>query len=180
MRAFIALPLPEPFEDELAALARQLGEQVKGRFLHRSTYHVTLAFLGEIDDAGRAAAMDALDAACAGMPPVQLAPDGLGKFGHANDASLWMGLQADDALYRLAARLREELDSRGVSFDPKPFRAHITLARRAHLPKGQLAPLPFPNPVQARTATLFKSIITHEGATYKPLYSVELGEGEGL
>ena len=189
MRAFIALELPEGFEDELAALARLLEEQVEGRFMKRDTYHITLAFLGEVDEAGRMAAVDAMDAALAtyvqaldggggasapGGRAIPLRCDGLGKFGRANDATLWLGLQRTQALETLANCLREQLQARGVPFDPKPFRPHITLARRARIPKGQLPSLPFPQPASAGNVTLFKSELSHEGATYKPLYTIDL------
>ena len=76
----------------------------------------------------------------------------------------------------LAARLRDELDARGVAFDGKAFRPHVTIARRASLPEGELPHLEFPLDDEARCVTLFKSILAPSGATYKPLYTVELGE----
>lgn len=85
MRTFIALELPADFADDVAAMARRLSASLEGRFLDRSTYHLTLAFLGDIGDAEASRAMDALDVACASAAPVPLAPDGLGKFGrHAS------------------------------------------------------------------------------------------------
>ena len=137
---------------------------MEGRFLDRSTYHLTLAFLGDIDDAEASRAMDALDVACAGSAPVSLAPDGLGKFGRPTDATLWLGIASDPALQALAERVREELTARDVPFDPKPFRPHITLGRRVRIPKKPLPPL------------AFKSTLSRDGAEYKPLYTVELGE----
>ena len=53
MRTFVALDLPPDFADDVAALARQMGAAVEGRFLPRSTYHLTLAFLGDDDLARR-------------------------------------------------------------------------------------------------------------------------------
>ena len=107
MRAFIALELPADFADDTAAAARRLSASLEGRFLDRSTYHLTLAFLGDIDDAEASRAMDALDVACAGSAPVSLAPDGLGKFGRPADATLWLGVAPDPALQALAERVRE-------------------------------------------------------------------------
>lgn len=144
MRTFIALELPTDFADDVAAMARRLSASLEGRFLDRSTYHLTLAFLGDIDDAEAARAMDALDAACADAAPVPLAPDGLGKFGRPADATLWLGLAPDPALLALAERVREELAARDLPFDPKPFRPHITLGRRVRIPKKPLPLLAFP------------------------------------
>ena len=174
MRAFIALELPGAFLRETADLARLLAEHVEGRFPSHDAYHITLAFLGEVDDAEKGLAMDAIDAACASFGPIALESDGLGKFGRASDATLWLGVKADGGLAELASRLREELDARGVPYDAKPFRAHITLARRARIPKGELPALPFPAPNTATRVTLFKSELSPDGATYKPLYAVEL------
>lgn len=176
MRAFIALKLPADFADDVAAMARRLSASLDGRFLDRSTYHLTLAFLGDIDDAEASQAMDALDAACAGAAPAPLAPDGLGKFGRPADATLWLGLAPDPALLSLAEHIREELTARDIPFDPKPFRPHITLGRRVRIPKKPLPSLAFPLPTQARTVTLFKSTLSRDGAAYKPLYTTHLAE----
>ncbi|MBE6471301.1 MAG: RNA 2',3'-cyclic phosphodiesterase [Coriobacteriaceae bacterium] len=182
MRAFIALELPEAFWRDTAALARELGTQVTGRFLKAQTYHLTLAFLGDIDDAGKQRAVDAIDAACAGLAAIPLACDGLGKFGRAQDATLWLGIQRSGNLEQLARRMREELDVRGIGYDSKPFKPHITLARRARIPRSPLPALAFPRDDIATDVTLFKSELSHEGASYKPLYTVRLhgmGDGDG-
>jgi len=174
MRAFIALELPDAFWQETADLARQLSLRIDGRFMKRETYHLTLAFLGDIDDAAKGLAMDAMDAACRGIEPIPLSADGLGKFGRSNDATLWMGVKPDASLLELARRIREELDVRALKYDPKPFRPHITLARRARIGRTELPALPFPLDEHASAVTLFKSKLSHEGATYKPLYTFEL------
>lgn len=174
MRAFIALEPPEKFVEDVAAMARVLSAAVEGRFVPRQNYHVTLAFLGDVDEAQAREAMDAMDEACAEAAAVSMRPDGLGKFGRASDATLWMGLTPDPELTGLAERLREALRSCGIGFDDKPFLPHITLARRAKLPKGALPELAFPLPCNAARVTLFKSTLSRDGAQYKPLYEIEL------
>lgn len=174
MRAFIALEPSEGFVEDVAAMARVLSAAVEGRFVPRQSYHVTLAFLGDIDEAQAREAMDAMDEACAGAAAVPMRPDGLGKFGRASDATLWLGLAPDAELTGLADRLRESLGSRGIGFDDKPFLPHVTLARRARLPKGALPELAFPLPSDAARVTLFKSTLARDGAHYKPLYEIEL------
>ncbi len=174
MRAFIALELPDTFVDELVGVARMLGDVVKGRFVPRENYHMTLAFLGEVDDATVKRAMNVLDEACTGVTPVCVTADGLGKFGRASDATLWLGIVEDAGLMALAAAVRESLATHGIQFDSKPFKPHITLARRACIPKIPLPFIPFPESVFATRVTLFKSVLGKRGAVYKPLYTVEL------
>ena len=174
MRAFIALEISEQLRYEVAGLARRLGQSVSGRFVQPGNYHVTLAFLGDVDERAIAAACDALDVACEGAPSPQLACDGLGKFGKARDATLWLGIAQNDELARIATRVRDELASRDVAFDGKPFKPHITLARRAGIPKTAMPELPFPQPSHAPAVTLFKSQLDPEGAIYTPLHAVIL------
>ena len=107
--------------------------------------------------------------------PVALASDGLGKFGRASDATLWLGIAPTRELDDLAERLRDELASRGVPFDAKPFKPHITLARRARIPKASLPPLAFPRDDRAAAVTFYKSTLERTGAVYKTLHTTHLG-----
>ena len=173
MRAFIALELPEAFADEVAALSRQLSAVCEGRFVADENHHLTLAFLGEVDEAGVRSAMSALDDARADTGPVRVAATGLGTFGRARDATLWLGIEKDPRLVELAARVREELSARGLTYDEKDFLPHVTLARRARVPRGELGELAFPLPDEATRVTLYRSILEPGGARYKPLYTVE-------
>ena len=174
MRTFIALELPEMFASDTAELARRLSGMIEGRFPPRENHHLTRAFIGETDEAGVTAAIEAMDAACKGARPVPLRSDGLGKFGRTSDATLWLGIAPRPELMRLAAKLRAELAARDVRFDGKPFKPHVTLARRARIPQASLPSLVFPRDDEARAVTLFKSTLDREGARYKPLHSIDL------
>lgn len=174
MRTFIALELPSEFLENTAQLASQLSRCVKGRFLSKSTYHLTLAFLGETDETSATKVVDILDALPQHCEAPCLQPTGLGKFGKTSDATLFLELQASTALNHLALYTRNELTKQDIAFDTKKFRPHITLARRTSIPKDSLSNLCFPDPEIATNVTFFKSILKPEGAEYKALYSVEL------
>ena len=174
MRTFVALELPEAFADEVAALSRRLATVCDGRFVRPESHHLTLAFLGELDEAGVRSAMSAMDDACAGAGPVRVAAMGLGTFGRSRDATLWLGIEKNPRLVGLARRLREGLSARGVAYDEKDFLPHVTLARRARVPRGDLGDLAFPLPDEATRVTLFRSILEPDGARHKPIYTVEL------
>lgn len=177
MRAFIALELPPRFADEVAGVARQLALTIDGRFMPRENHHLTLAFLGDVCEAEASAAVAVVEKACARADgPVPLRCVGLGSFGKPTDATLWLGIDADPTLLDLVRRVRDGLDDAGIAYDAKPFKPHITLARRARLPRGTSLPaLPFPNADTANTVTLFKSTLSSEGASYKALFRAELG-----
>ena len=175
MRCFVALDLPEGFVGDTADLSHMLAASVDGRFVPRENYHLTLAFIGEVGEDGARAAVRALDAACEGVAPIPLHANGLGHFGKPRDATLWLGIESQGRAEELAARVREALSENWVDYDSKAFRAHVTLARRARLPKDELPGPVFPGDDLAREVTLYRSTLSSEGATYKPLYTVILG-----
>lgn len=174
MRIFIALEIPPLMQDELAGMVRPLRASMPGRFIPRENWHVTLAFLGDVPETLLPDVEDALDTAARGIGGITLAPDRLGKFGRSADASFWLGLADDPRLTALATRLREELREREIGFDDRPFLPHITLARRTRVPKGDLPPLPFPGPALATRVAVFKSTLSHEGASYEEIYGTDL------
>jgi 2'-5' RNA ligase len=104
-------------------------------------WHLTLAFLGDVDDrADDAAAAVAAAAAAwreAGGQVPQLAVAGGGRFGRGRFTVLWAGVDGEvPSLDDLATRLRQALRRARLPVDRKPFRAHLTLAR----PGDRLAP----------------------------------------
>lgn len=174
MRTFIALELPQAFDDDVADLMRVLRLRMEGRFVPRENLHLTLAFLGEVGEADASAAIAALDAACAGIGPVPLAACGLGSFRRRKDEMFFLDIVPAPELLELEERVRMELAVRGISFDETPFHPHVTLARRAHVIADDLGDLPFPLPDTGSVVTFFRSELSSEGAHYKPLYRVEL------
>ena len=174
MRTFVALEVPAWYADEVAEFTRSFGPTVEGRFTPRENYHVTLAFLGSTPEAVVRQVMDAMDELARIALPATLEPDRLGTFGRPHDCTLWLGFKRTDELDDLAHYLRERLDARGIPFDRKPFLPHLTLARRVQLPEGSLPAAGFPGRCRTARVTLFKSTLQPEGASYQPLYTVEL------
>ena len=135
MRTFIALELPEEFSMQVAELARGLREQglLQGRFMCRSTYHITLAFIGDVGEAEAQRVIDVLDEVRPKLSAIELRSVGLKKFGRGNTATIALELEPNDALLDAAAFVRSALDARGIAFDDKKFVPHITLARKAQV-----------------------------------------------
>ena len=127
MRLFIAIfPPPEAIAhltSTMSTLDIKLSDP--GR------WHLTLAFLGEVPEAGPAT----VALAEAELNPVgALEVRGGGRFGEV----LWAGVEGDlAALTRLTRSIRRSLRAKRVPPDDKRFRPHLTLARRT--PAGKMA-----------------------------------------
>ncbi|GAA2378331.1 RNA 2',3'-cyclic phosphodiesterase [Catellatospora methionotrophica] len=143
-RLFIAVYPPAPAITDLAGLVSRLAFTrphpggLSLRPVPPEQWHVTVAFLGELDPTQLGAATVAMSEAVAAAPRApRLRLSGGGRFDNGRAAAIWAGLQGDlDVLHDLAARLRAALTAARIPFDPRPYQPHLTLAR----PGDRLAP----------------------------------------
>ena len=137
MRLFVATYPPaaacDDLERRLAGLnvAIAAGRGVNTRLARRDTWHITLAFLGEVTEDRvhdvHAAVGRAVDR-WRGEGPPHLRLAGGGRFGRGRFTLLWVGVEGE-TLAGLARQVRRELKRARLPHDDKPFRPHLTVAR---------------------------------------------------
>lgn len=128
MRLFVAVIPPRPVVLELRAALTTLphGDPAL-RWSRPETWHVTLAFFGEVAEDTLDELKDRLGRAAARNTPMELALAGGGHFG---GRTLWTGVQGDrDRLGRLAESVNSVARRCHIKVDERPFRPHLTLAR---------------------------------------------------
>jgi RNA 2',3'-cyclic 3'-phosphodiesterase len=134
MRLFVAISPPAAVLDELEALAAPLRTARQDlRWTSREAWHVTLAFLGQVDESAAARLLPRLERAARRHRSFRLAFSGGGAFPvPARAKVLWSGLSGDrEALARLAQSVAAGASRAGA---PPPdqgrgFQPHLTLAR---------------------------------------------------
>lgn len=185
MRLFVAAQLPSTLLEALGETSALLRDAVRGRFVAPDSFHVTLAFLGDVSGARVSDACAAVEEACEGQPPIRVTLGPLGSFGRRRQAVLWQGFsQGVDEMSGLAGDVRESLAEHGLSFDAMAFVPHITLMRAADLSSG-LLPMPVVERGVVDTVTLFRSDLSGSRPRYESLLDVTLREpvedgGEGF
>ncbi|WP_375691678.1 RNA 2',3'-cyclic phosphodiesterase [Pseudooceanicola sp. LIPI14-2-Ac024] len=124
MRLFIAIDLPEDVRDALAAVQ---GDLTVGRKTDPDTFHLTLAFLGDHDEA----TAEEVDLELQGLsaPAFDLAIAGMNTFGGAEPAVLWAGVAEAGPVTDLHKAVRRRVRAAGIELDRERFRPHVTLAR---------------------------------------------------
>jgi 2'-5' RNA ligase len=131
IRTFFALVPDEPVRLSLLALARDVARRSRGRSVSGEHMHLTLAFLGDVPpaDIGRLRETgDALPRAAA-----TLEFDTLGAWRASGVA--WVAPSSiPPVLVALHARLHAALAGSGFALESRPFRPHVTLARRCVQP----------------------------------------------
>ena len=175
MRLFVAAVLPEEMLEALAETSARLRGAVRGRYVAPDSFHVTLAFLGEVEGYRSGDAADAVRAGCAATSPFEASLGELGKFGKRSCATLWQGLRDEGELSSLAESVRAELKRAGFTFDAKAFLPHITLMRKADLTSGAL-PMPVCAWGEIAEVALYSSDLSGVRPHYEVLEAVVLGE----
>lgn len=173
MRLFIAAELPETMREALAETSAALRDCVHGRYVASDSFHVTLAFLGEVPGARVPELQDALETACASHRAFPAELGELGSFGKRSKATLWQGFRDPAPFAALAKDVRASLSRIGFEFDAKPFRPHITLMRAADLSSGALPACCLAEGTILRV-TLFSSDLSGKRPVYTALHCVDL------
>jgi RNA 2',3'-cyclic 3'-phosphodiesterase len=135
MRLFVAVIPPEQALDDLAFAmdhAQAMAEpDASVRWTMRTQWHLTLAFLGEVDTDVRPDLERRLARAAARYEPLHLAVEGGGAFGSVRKARvLWAGVTGDvERLRRLAGSVAAAARRAGIDVAEGRFRPHVTVAR---------------------------------------------------
>lgn len=131
-RTFIALEMDASQQRFLGNVIRQ-GKQILPdlRWVDPQGVHLTLAFLGELDDTQLAKALAATQYAAAQANPFTYRLSGLGTFGPPRSPRvLWMGIFEPSAVLNGVHRaLALALEEQGFITENRPFSPHLTLAR---------------------------------------------------
>ena len=163
-RLFLALwPTPEFRRQIAAGVQGWLGDQ-SSHAQRPDQWHTTLVFIGYVDPIVVEAVEDlASSVAC---EPFALSFDHLDHWRKSGIACLTAS-STPPPLQQLVAELEAALDAASVGYDQRPYRPHLTLARKvARLAqKGPIAPLEW----QVEDFALMESISSPAGSRYEPL-----------
>lgn len=131
IRTFLAIEVDAPTRAYMATQVAALRSRLPSvRFVAEDTWHLTLAFLGDLTDEQVAAASTAAEEAARATAPFTLHVAGLGTFGDVPAPRvIWLGVGGMVAELRAAqGRVRVALDGAGLGSDGH-FSPHLTLAR---------------------------------------------------
>ena len=127
LRLFLAIWPDEPLRDAIAAWQRDWTWPPRAGLVKRERLHLTLHFLGDVQAERLPALVRALSFA---FEPFEL------DLGHGEvwpvGVAVLRPASVPPALSMLHAALRRELAALELPVEDRPYRPHVTLARRAH------------------------------------------------
>jgi RNA 2',3'-cyclic 3'-phosphodiesterase len=185
VRCFVALEMPESLKSALTALCQDLGQQfgqrTNLRWVRPNGIHLTLKFLGDVEDERIPQVQEAVSNALAQVTPFELKIAGLGCFPKPDAPRvIWVGLGGNLAGLNHAQRLTESaLTAIGFAPENYNFNPHLTLARVPDIGKVEKAKIgrilqnyngniAFGS-VKFSEAVLMQSILHQQGAIYTPI-----------
>ena len=183
MRTFIAIELPQKIIGTLSALQNQLkNTQADVKWVAPENIHLTLKFLGEVDEKKIEKIIQALEETAKDSQPFSIRLCALGAFPKINfPRVIWVGIDAgDEKTKNIAFVLEEKLQKLGIPKEKRPFSSHITIGRvRSGINREKLVKeldiLQGKGLLQenleflATKITLFKSTLTPKGPIYEIL-----------
>ncbi len=132
IRSFLAFRLPA----EIRTVVEQVHDGLKDasrdvKWVRPGSVHLTVAFLGSVDEEAIPALSEAVRGVCAGFAPFRLAVRGTGLFPNPRRPRvIWLGLEGDvERMGGLRDALQDVLEPFGVERERRPFRPHLTLGR---------------------------------------------------
>jgi len=191
VRLFVALEIGAEVRDRLAALIEELrgadaaAAKNRAHWVRAENLHVTLKFIGNVDD-GR---LDAIRSALSEVRPgnvVEMRFRGLGFFpDDRRPRVLWAGVEATPDLASLADEIDARLGQLDIPRETRKFAPHLTLARfdppgisgELHTATMQYTSRDF-GMVRTGKFHLFESKTPATGAEYTRLSSFAFGEAK--
>jgi 2'-5' RNA ligase len=132
-RTFIGIDIGDSIRTSTTALQKELAKTGAGvKWATPESMHITLLFLGEVDDRELPAVCKVVQEAAAGEPPFSLRVSGVGAFPTPRRPKiLWVGItDGAEPLQRLNAALEERMLALGCyRKEERGYTPHLTLGR---------------------------------------------------
>jgi len=185
MRAFIAIELPQEIKEALNRLQQKLKTaEADIKWVEPKNIHLTLKFLGEIDEQTRSRINSSLEGICRIRKPFMIAISSLGAFPNtASPRIIWLGIkQGNNEVKEICQTMEKHLTVPAIPKEEKEFCAHITIGR-THSGKNrqELAKLLIDlsknlsqSQFQVSKITFFKSALTPRGPIYEVIQEFPL------
>lgn len=189
IRAFIAISIPDRILQKVKTVTYLLKElRLDARFTKTSSMHLTLKFLGDIDEVLVDTVGEVLDQ-CVGMAnQFTLDIERLGVFPNIRRPRIvWVGVREEPLLIDLQRQVDRKLQRLGFNEENRPFKPHLTLARVKSLEnladfrrflatEGNSFRI---GSFEVDAIHLYQSILRPDGAEYRRLSSHVLEKGTG-
>jgi 2'-5' RNA ligase len=131
LRSFIAIELPETVKKALAEFQQELGKcGADVRWIRSENIHLTLKFLGNIEEDKADIIAERLKGTCKGHSGFKVNISGTGVFPNKRSPRvLWAGISLNEEIVTLQEGIEDAMASLGFEREKRRFSPHLTLGR---------------------------------------------------
>ncbi|MCS7151875.1 MAG: RNA 2',3'-cyclic phosphodiesterase [Endomicrobia bacterium] len=186
MRTFIAVELEKNILDTIGDFIFKTYREIdsnKISWVKKENLHITLKFLGEINEKQVEVVKSVLDSVVKNIKEFKIIIEGIGVFPKIDfPRVLWLGIKdGAQKISELANFIDNELSNKGFAKEQKEFVAHLTIARIKQV--RRLSEIvnyveKYKNQhfgsSKVNSITFFQSILKPEGPEYKPIVKIFL------
>lgn len=192
MRTFIAVGISQTVKEQIDELVENMKKGIvrtgcHPKWVKTENVHLTLKFLGNIEEAQVPEIKTAIDDIASQFKPFTVRLSGLGMFPSKRQPRvLWIGFtKGEQALIKMQTLLERKLGDIGFPVESRRFHPHLTLARIKSL-KGTAGLADIVSIYKTANCgecpidkiTFFKSTLTPQGPIYNAISEHALEEGE--
>ena len=174
IRSFVAIPVPSAMADALGDVAARMAYQDKSnavRWVDQENYHITLAFLGEQQEADLDQLAGCLDEHISSNN-VSISLKHCSPFPEGKPKLIAAMVEGNDGLRELHQQTRAAINATSIVIDKRRFIPHITVGRYRHSKNHFVGAIPTSLELAAEIIELgiFESTLTSRAAEYQALY----------
>ncbi|KEI96122.1 RNA 2',3'-cyclic phosphodiesterase [Clostridium botulinum] len=168
MRVFYAVTFYEEAKEKLIEYKNiVVNNSAKGRFTNKNNFHLTLEFIGEVDEKKLSLLTNILYKLQ--NPPKEVVTSYIGSFKRRDKEIIWLGIEENKCLITLQRELRNLLINNGFQIEDRKYKPHITIGReivrKGFIEKNIFPPLHIP----IASIALMESKRINNQLVYEPL-----------
>ena len=185
IRSFLAFPISSDLKESLGYILNDLQQtRADVKWVRLENIHLTLKFLGDIEEIDLEKISSVLGESCCGFGPITSHLSEIGIFPDLRHPRIvWAGLDDSKKKFQvLVEALEERLEKLGFAKDEHPFKPHITLGRvkssanlKNLIQTIQQITFEGKNQHTFEKIILYKSTLTPQGPIYEVLKEFDIG-----
>lgn len=185
IRSFLAFPVSRELKEDLRHILNDLQQtRADVKWVGLENIHLTLKFLGDIEEIDLEKISSVLSEPCCGFDPIVSHLSGIGVFPDLRRPRIvWAGLDDPKKKFQgMVEVLEDRLEKLGIAKDDHPFKPHVTLGRvrssanlKNLIQTIQQITFEGQNQQTFEKIILYKSTLTQQGPIYEALKEFDIG-----
>ncbi|NLL00008.1 MAG: RNA 2',3'-cyclic phosphodiesterase [Clostridiales bacterium] len=174
IKLFIALNFYNEVKAQIIDVINKVkANSIQGNFVNEEHIHLTVEFLGEIQNNKLDLIKEMMDELESGAFTIRLSK--IGYFKRREGNIYWLGIEDNDTLFKINSKIHQSLIDKGFVLEDREYKPHITIGRKVILKDSfntnELDDIVDKIEIEINNVDLMKSEFVNGKLIYSILYS---------